>query len=158
MVLYIRLFFIFLENSFLYNTNFKGNNNMVKRDLYMNKIKSFIDKDTIKVITGIRRSGKSFFLKLIIDELLNNGVKEENILLIDLEIPPFNYIENRKELDDIVLNFLDKKTDKVYLFFDEIQNINEWEKSINGYYKLDNTDVYITGSNSKLLSKELSHY
>lgn len=122
----------------------------------MNKIKSFIDKDTIKVITGIRRSGKSYFLKLIIDELLNNGVKEENILLIDLEIPPFNYIENRKELDDIVLNFLDKKTDKVYLFFDEIQNINEWEKSINGYYKLDNTDVYITGSNSKLLSKELS--
>lgn len=129
---------------------------MVKRELYMNKLKTFIDKDTIKVISGIRRSGKSYFIKLIIDELIKSGVKEENILLIDLEIPPYNYIETRKELDDIVLNFLENKKERVYLFFDEIQNVNEWEKSINGYYKLENTDVYITGSNSKLLSKEFS--
>ena len=122
----------------------------------MNQIKEFIGKDTIKVISGIRRSGKSYFLNLIIQELLKKGIKEENILLIDLEIPPYNYINNRKELDEIVLSFLKNKTNKVYLFFDEIQNIDEWEKSINGYYKLQNTDIYITCSNSKLLSKEFS--
>ena len=130
---------------------------MVQRELYMNKIEEFIDVDLIKVITGIRRSGKSYFLNLLIDNLVNERkVNRDNILLIDLEIPPYNHMTSRKELDDIVLKFLENKTSKTYLFFDEIQMIDEWEKSIAGYYKLPNTDVYITGSNSKLLSKELS--
>ncbi|AWX31991.1 ATP-binding protein [Methanosphaera sp. BMS] len=130
---------------------------MVQRELYIKKIEELIDTDLIKVITGIRRSGKSYFLKLIIDKLINERkVDKEDILLIDLELPPYNYITNRKQLDDIVLKFLENKNSRTYLFFDEIQMVDEWEKSITAYYKLPNTDIYITGSNSKLLSKELS--
>ncbi|WP_323737091.1 ATP-binding protein [Methanosphaera sp. ISO3-F5] len=123
----------------------------------MSKIDEFIDIDLIKVITGIRRSGKSYFLNLLIEKLiLEKKVDRENILLIDLEIPPYNYITTREELDEIVLEFIKRNNSKVYLFFDEIQKVKEWEKSIAGYHKLKNTDIYITGSNSKLLSKELA--
>lgn len=129
---------------------------MVKRELYMSKIRPFIDKDIIKVITGIRRSGKSYLLHLIIDELIERGVNKDNILLIDLELARYNYITKREELDKIVLEFLNRHEDNVYLFFDEIQNVEDWEISIAGYYKLRNTDIYLTGSNSKLLSEELA--
>lgn len=129
---------------------------MVERKLYMDKISSFIDVDLIKIITGIRRCGKSYFFKLIIDYLISNGVDKENILLIDLELPKYNHIRTREQLDEVVLEFLETHENKTYLFFDEIQNVHEWEISINGYYKLSNVDIYITGSNSKLLSKELA--
>lgn len=129
---------------------------MVNRTIYMNKINNFIDKDLIKVITGIRRSGKSYFFKLIIEELINRGINKDNILLIDLELPGFNSIRSSDMLDEIVLEFLDKCDGKAYLFFDEIQNVDNWEISINSYYKLSNVDIYITGSNSRLLSKELA--
>lgn len=131
---------------------------MVERKLYLDKIKSFVDVDLIKIITGIRRCGKSYFFKLIINFLIENGVNEENILLIDLELPKFNHIKTREQLDEIVLEFLEEHHDKTYLFFDEIQNVSQWEISINGYFKLSNVDIYITGSNSKLLSKELATF
>ena len=131
---------------------------MVERKLYLDKIKSFVDVDLIKIITGIRRCGKSYFFKLIINFLIENGVNEENILLIDLEFPKFNHIKTREQLDEIVLEFLEEHHDKTYLFFDEIQNVSQWEISINGYFKLSNVDIYITGSNSKLLSKELATF
>ena len=131
---------------------------MVERKLYMDKITSFIDIDLIKIITGIRRCGKSYFFKLIINYLIENGISEENILLIDLELPQYNHIKTREELDEIVLNFLETHEDKTYLFFDEIQNVSEWEISINGYFKLSKVDIYITGSNSRLLSKELATF
>ncbi len=131
---------------------------MVERKLYLDKIKSFVDVDLIKIITGIRRCGKSYFFKLIINFLIENGVNEDNILLIDLELPKFNHIKTREELDEIVLEFLEEHHDKTYLLFDEIQNVSQWEISINGYFKLSNVDIYITGSNSKLLSKELATF
>ena len=131
---------------------------MVERKLYLDKIKSFVDMDLIKIITGIRRCGKSYFFKLIINFLIENGVNEDNILLIDLELPKFNHIKTREQLDEIVLEFLEEHHDKTYLFFDEIQNVSQWEISINGYFKLSNVDIYITGSNSKLLSKELATF
>ena len=131
---------------------------MVERKLYLDKIKSFVDVDLIKIITGIRRCGKSYFFKLIINFLIENGVNEDNILLIDLELPKFNQIKTREQLDEIVLEFLEEHHDKTYLFFDEIQNVSQWEISINGYFKLSNVDIYITGSNSKLLSKELATF
>ena len=131
---------------------------MVERKLYLDKIKSFVDVDLIKIINGIRRCGKSYFFKLIINFLIENGVNEDNILLIDLELPKFNHIKTREELDEIVLEFLEEHHDKTYLFFDEIQNVSQWEISINGYFKLSNVDIYITGSNSKLLSKELATF
>ena len=131
---------------------------MVERKIYMDKINSFINQDLIKIITGIRRSGKSYFFKLIINELLNQGVNEQDILLVDLELPQYNSIKTNKQLDEVVLKFIEKHTNKVYLFFDEIQNVKDWEISINSYYKLPNTEIFITGSNSKLLSKELATY
>lgn len=130
--------------------------NMVNRDLYLDRIKRLIDLDVIKIITGIRRCGKSYFLNLIMDELKNRGISDENIIHIDLEHPKYNYMEKRKELDDILIPVLEKNDGKKYLLIDEIQNIDEWEKSINGYFKAYNVDIYITGSNSKLLSKELA--
>lgn len=131
---------------------------MVERKEYMDKIKSFMNKDLIKVITGVRRSGKSYFLKLIIEELIKNGVSRENILLMDLELPKYNHINSKEELDEIILNFISKHENKVYLFFDEIQNVSRWEISVNSYFKLPNVEIYITGSNSKLLSGELATY
>ncbi len=130
--------------------------NMVNRDLYLDRIKRLIDLDVIKIITGIRRCGKSYFLNLIMDELKNRGISDENIIHIDLEHPKYNYMEKRKELDDILIPVLEKNDGKKYLLIDEIQNIDEWEKIINGYFKAYNVDIYITGSNSKLLSKELA--
>lgn len=128
---------------------------MVNRNLYMEKILRLVDLDVIKIITGIRRCGKSYFLELFIDELKNRNIKEENIIHIDLEHPKYNYIE-RNELDEILIPKLEKNNEKKYLIIDEIQNISEWEKSINGYYKAYDIDIYITGSNSKLLSQELA--
>ena len=129
---------------------------MVDRNLYMNRIIRLIDLDVIKIITGIRRCGKSYFLELFIEELKNRNVAKDNIIHIDLEHPKYNYIEKRNELDEILIPKLEKNNEKKYLIIDEIQNIAEWEKSINGYYKAYNIDIYITGSNSKLLSKELA--
>ena len=129
---------------------------MVNRKLYLEKVCNFIDKDLIKIITGIRRCGKSYLFKLLIKELKNKGIKESNILLIDLELPQYNHIKTREQLDELVLKFIKNNNDNVYLLFDEIQNVKDWEISINSYYKLENTDIYLTGSNSKLMSKELA--
>ncbi|WP_407424640.1 ATP-binding protein [Methanobrevibacter sp.] len=129
---------------------------MVNRKLYLDRVCNFIDKDVIKIITGIRRCGKSYLFKLIIQELKKRGVDESDILLIDFELPEYNSIETREQLDEIVLKFLEGHENRVYLLFDEIQNVKKWEVSINSYYKLGNADIYITGSNSKLMSKEFS--
>lgn len=129
---------------------------MVNRELYLNKVSNFINKDVIKLITGIRRCGKSYLFKLIIQELKKRGIVESDILLMDFELPKYNSIETREQLDEIVLKFLETHENKVYLLFDEIQNVKNWEVSINSYYKLGNCDIYITGSNSKLMSKEFA--
>ena len=131
---------------------------MVYRKLYMARINRLMDQNLIKIITGVRRSGKSYILNAIKESLLNNGIKEEEIIYIDLELPKYNYMIKREELDAIVIPLLELSDTRKYLFIDEIQNINNWEKSINGYYKAYNVDIFITGSNSKLLSKELATY
>lgn len=131
---------------------------MVNRDLYMEQVKRLIDKDLIKIITGIRRSGKSYFLNLIVEELKNMGVNEEDIIFIDLEHPKYNSIETAKELDEIVLPILEDTPHRKYLFLDEIQNVSKWELSVNSYFKAFDVDIYITGSNSRLLSKELATF
>lgn len=129
---------------------------MVNRNQYMDRIKRLMNLDAIKIITGIRRCGKSYFLELFIKELKNKNISPENIIHIDLEHPKYNYIEKREELDELLIPELEKNDEKKYLLIDEIQNISKWEKSINGYFKAYNIDIYITGSNSKLLSKELA--
>lgn len=129
---------------------------MVQRDLYMAQIIPLIDNELIKVIRGIRRCGKSYMLRLIKEELIKRGVKEHNIILINFDSKKYKNIKNNNELDKIVEKTIKNKKGKVYLFFDEIQNVKKWERSIAGY-KIDyDCDIFITGSNSNLLSGELA--
>ncbi|WP_295723282.1 ATP-binding protein [uncultured Methanobrevibacter sp.] len=129
---------------------------MVQRELYLEKLRQLKDKDIIKVITGVRRCGKSYLLELFIKELINNGIKQENIILINFDSGKYNNINEYSSLDELVLKLTEKIEGKVYLFFDEIQNVKFWEKSIVSYYVDLDCDIYITGSNSNLLSGELS--
>ena len=129
---------------------------MVQRDLYMKEIIPLIDNELIKVITGIRRCGKSYMLGLIKEELIKRGVKEYNIILINFDSKKYKNVKNNNELDKIVEKSIKNKKEKVYLFFDEIQNVKKWERSIAGYKVDYDCDIYITGSNSNLLSGELA--
>ena len=122
----------------------------------MNRISKLVDNELIKVITGVRRCGKSYMLNLIIQELIKNGVDEKNIILINFDNPKYNNVENTRELDLLISQLVNNIDGKIYFFFDEIQNVNGWEKSINGYKLIYNCDIFITGSNSKLLSGELA--
>lgn len=130
---------------------------MIKREKYLQKIRPFYDKDLIKVLTGIRRSGKSVILTQIIDELKEKGIKEEQIIYINFEFIDYVNITEPKTFNDYVENKI-INNEKYYLFFDEIQNVNKWEKVINSFkakYK-DKVSTFITGSNSDLLSGELA--
>lgn len=130
---------------------------MIKRDYYLNKIKNFIDLDLIKVLTGMRRCGKTTMLKLVIEELKNNRqIPEENIFFISFESSQYKWINNPEKLDEIIFKLTENINEKTYLFFDEIQNVTGWEKSIASYMIDINCDIYITGSNSNLLSGELA--
>lgn len=130
---------------------------MIIREKYLSKIRPFYNVDLIKVITGIRRCGKSVILNQIIDELKNNGVKEKQIIYINFESKEYSFIKN----DDDLYIYVKRKIvtdDKYYLFFDEIQNVDKWEKTVNSF-KADlkeNVSIFITGSNSDLLSGELA--
>ena len=129
---------------------------MVKRDLYLNRISSLIDKDIIKIIVGVRRCGKSYMFNLIIEELLERGISKDNILLINFESAKYRNVSNPRELDLLVRDLTKDIDGKIYMFFDEIQNVDEWEKSINSFRVDYDCDIYLTGSNSKLLSGELA--
>lgn len=132
---------------------------MIKREKYLRNIRPFYDEDLIKVITGIRRSGKSIILTQIIDELKDMKVDNKQIIYINFEFVDYIDITNVKALND----YVEKKIindKKYYLFFDEIQNVSQWEKVVNSFkakYK-DKVSIFITGSNSDLLSGELATY
>lgn len=130
---------------------------MIKREHYLNQIIDLIDKDIIKILTGVRRSGKSVLLQQVVNHLKNNGIKEENIIFIDLESPDFLSYSTINDLNEYIKS-KSNKIDKYYLFFDEIQRIEGWQRLVNAYFSLDNFDVYVTGSNSKLLSGEFATY
>lgn len=130
---------------------------MIKRDLYLDKIRPFIDKPFIKVITGIRRCGKSTILMMIKEEILDKGIDDSNIVYINFESMLYSDIDNSKKLYSYVKDQV-KNSNKYYLFFDEIQEVKDWEKAINSFLIDFDCDIYITGSNSKLLSSELATY
>lgn len=130
---------------------------MIKRDLYINQIIPFIDKPFIKVITGIRRSGKSAILQLLMDELIERGINLENIIYINFESMQFSDIDEAKKLYSYISDKI-LGNQRYYLMLDEIQEVTNWEKAINSFMVDFNCDVYITGSNSRLLSGELSTY
>lgn len=133
---------------------------MLKRDEYIKQIVPFIDKDVIKVLTGIRRSGKSVMLKLLMEELKNRGINENQFIYINFENLKYRKLKNYERLYDFILNKVDDKYKSYYIFLDEIQEVEEWERCVNSL-RMDedfNFDIYITGSNAKLLSGELSTY
>ena len=129
--------------------------NLTKRKEYIDKLLSYKDKDIIKVITGLRRSGKSTLLELFRTLLLSESVMPEQIQFYNFELPE-NFLN--KQWDTLYFEMkLKLQTDKQnYIFLDEIQNITDFEKLVDGLYATPNTDVYITGSNANLLSSELA--
>jgi hypothetical protein len=129
---------------------------MIKRELYLNQLRDFIDKPFIKVITGLRRSGKSSILMLLRDELLTRTV-ENNIIYINFESFEFSEIDTADRLYDFVKTKITNKK-RYYILLDEIQEVGSWEKAVNSFLVDFNTDIYITGSNSRLLSSELATY
>ena len=129
---------------------------LIKREDYVNQLKDYIGSDFVKVYIGIRRSGKTCLMYNIIDELKSMGIKDKNIIFISFESREYNHIENSEQLDEIVYSKTENIEGKIYLFFDEIQQVKGWERSINSYRVSIDSDIYITGSNSKLLSGELA--
>ena len=127
---------------------------MIERVEYLEKLKNWKDKDLIKVITGIRRCGKSTIFDLFINYLKEIGIDDKHIISINLESPDYNF-ENYKDLYDYV-NEKIVDDGNYYVFLDEVQNIPEFQKSVDGLYIKKNVDVYITGSNAYLLSGELA--
>lgn len=127
---------------------------MIKRDNYLKRMIDAKDTELIKVITGVRRSGKSTLLQMFKDYLLENGIKEENIIHINFESAMYDDIKDYKDLYKHVKEKI--KKEKVYLLLDEVQNVKHWEKAINSFNVDYNIDIYITGSNAYLLSSELS--
>lgn len=132
-------------------------NNMIKREKYLKRIRLFYEQDLIKVITGIRRCGKSVILNQIMDELRQSGVKDEQIIYINFEFTDYIDINDAKKFNDFIEKKLINKN-KYYVFFDEIQNVDRWEKVVNSLKAKynENISIFITGSNSDLLSGELA--
>ena len=128
---------------------------MIIREIYLSKIRPFYDQDLIKVIMGIRRCGKSVLLLQIIDELKEKGIPESQIIYINFENEDYNFIKNDIDLHNYIKEKITNK-EKYYLFFDEIQNVKDWEKAINSFKASKNVSIFITGSNSDLLSGELA--
>ena len=131
---------------------------IIQRQDYIEKIKPFINKHIIKVLIGTRRCGKSTILKQIIDSLLTDGIPQENIVWINFELSDYFEITDIKKLEDYISRQIENVDGRIYLFFDEIQVVPQWEKLINSYFAKENFDIYITGSNSKLLSGEFATY
>jgi len=128
---------------------------MINRPEYLEELKSFKDKDLIKVVTGIRRCGKSTLFDLYIDYLLKNNVQKEQIIRINLEDADYDFLTTYKELYEYVKTKL--LPDKMnYVFLDEVQNVEKFQKACDSLYIKNNVDLYITGSNASLLSSELS--
>jgi hypothetical protein len=129
---------------------------MIPRTRYLNYIRPFIDKPLIKVITGVRRCGKSVFLTQIADLLKGEGVNESNILLINKELLEFDFIKNYQDLYQYINGYFGNKPGKFYLFVDEVQEIGQWERCIASLLAENRTDIYITGSNASMFSSELA--
>lgn len=128
---------------------------MIKREIYLKRIRPFYESEMVKVITGIRRCGKSTIMRQIIEEIQDNGVEADHIIYINFEDYQYRKICNPDALYEYVEeNIHDDQ--KFYLFFDEIQNVDEFELVINSFRATHDASIFITGSNSKLLSGELA--
>lgn len=129
---------------------------MKNRDLYLNQLIQFRDKKLIKVITGLRRSGKSTLLSLFENHLISSGVDEKHIIRMNFESFEFDEITSYKELHAYIKERIIDTNKKHYILLDEVQQVSSWERVINSFLVDANVDIYITGSNAYLLSSELS--
>lgn len=128
---------------------------MISRDNYLEQLKAFKDNKLIKVITGIRRCGKSTLLELFKEYLKGEGVSDDNIIHINLELMKYDDVRDYKTFYNLITEKI-KNNDRCYLLIDEIQQVDKWEKAINSMNVEFNVDIYITGSNAYLLSSEIS--
>lgn len=132
------------------------NKTLKKRDFYLDKLISFQNTEPVKVITGIRRCGKSSLMKLMIEHLRKSGVEDEQIIFMNFESMEYRYMDAER-----LYNYIKDKKPKdkfVYLFFDEIQRVSGWQDAINSFRADFSCDIYITGSNAYLLSSEFATY
>lgn len=129
---------------------------MIKRDIYLTKLLKYVDKPIIKVLTGIRRSGKSTILKMLYEELTKRGIKKENIVFINFESLEFDHIKNYSDLYNFVKKSFKGIKGNKYILLDEIQEVDQWEKAAASFLADGNGDIVITGSNAHLLSSELA--
>lgn len=128
---------------------------MIKREMYLKKVRDSYDSELIKIIVGVRRSGKSVLMMQIIDELKEKGINEDHIIYINFEDYDYTDYTKPKEFNKYIKDKI-KDNDKYYLLFDEIQNVEDFEKVINSFRVTMNVSIFITGSNSKVLSGDLS--
>ena len=129
---------------------------MLKREMYLSRIRGFYDSDLIKILVGIRRCGKSVILNQIIDEIKEKGTDDEHIIYVNFEFIEYEELQDYKKLNKYIKEkIIDEK--KYYVFLDEIQKVNRFEDVVNSLRaSINNISIFITGSNSKLLSNELS--
>jgi hypothetical protein len=133
----------------------KEDDEMIKREAYLKRIRPFYESDLVKVLTGIRRSGKSVLLKQIESELIEQGVDSANIIYINFEDLSYSFISDEMALHQYIMDKVVGET-KYFLMFDEVQNVNNFEKAINSFRATMDCSIFITGSNAKLLSGELA--
>ncbi|MBI9009854.1 MAG: ATP-binding protein [Tenericutes bacterium] len=131
---------------------------MIKREKYISELLLYKNKPFIKVLTGLRRVGKSVLLDMYVDQLVNSGINKENVLKINFELPEFFNIIDYNNLTDYVINWTKNKEGSLYLILDEIGRVENWEKAVNAFHTMSIFDIYITGSNADLLSSDLSTY
>ncbi|MCC6721868.1 MAG: ATP-binding protein [Bacteroidia bacterium] len=128
---------------------------MISREIYLQKLKQLKDQNIIKVVTGIRRSGKSTLLESFKNELIKIGVAKKNIVFLNFEERENLHLTEWTTLYDEIINTVSSEK-KYYVFLDEVQLVNDFEKLVNGLFRKKNIDLYVTGSNAYLLSSELA--
>ncbi|MBR3055040.1 MAG: AAA family ATPase, partial [Streptococcus sp.] len=129
---------------------------MLQRPTYLKQLIQFKDTDFIKIITGVRRAGKSVLLSLFKDYLLQENVSEDHIIYMNFERFDYQTIKTEAQFRDKLMELLPKDNQKVYLLLDEIQVVTGWQRVVNGIRVSFNSDITITGSNANMLSGELA--
>ncbi|MDR0646749.1 MAG: ATP-binding protein, partial [Elusimicrobiota bacterium] len=130
---------------------------MIEREQYLKKIRLYKDKNLIKVVSGVRRSGKSTILKIFAEELLQSGIEPAQIISINFEDMAYRELSDHIKLYEYLKPRINaNQNKKSYIFLDEVQNVSDFEKAVDSLYVQKNTDVYITGSNARFLSKDLA--
>ena len=129
---------------------------MIFRENYVNKIMAFTDTPFVKILTGVRRCGKSTIMQMIMEELRKKGIEDERIISLRFDSMEYEGM-TAKELYELLKTKL-SKGEKTYLFLDEVQEIDSWEKTVNSINTDYNVDIYVTGSNSRMMSSEISTY